>query len=477
MLSYTMTPKSLNICIDGSMFTIDQTHANYNAIREALKRHSNIWSQFDKDLVAQGIKDLCDIKKFIAMWTRGDVEVGADAVLYKGQPVSGVIATRLISMVSEGFSPEPLAAFLAKLQANPAEHARNELYLWLETSNLPICEDGDFLAFKSVRDDYLSHHDGVTNNSIGTILEMPREDVDPERDNTCSTGFHFCSMDYLSTYGGGSRIVILKINPADVVSIPSDYNNKKGRAWRYLVVDEVKSARVADYEFNGVSVAKADAVTGVGMSDKYMHSATDQFFDGYDSHRTAEIAAEIAAEGDSAACECSDASAPPLGNFVVSSAREFVEDDIVEGLWTAFTWNDTPQGANFWRSIVDGKASAADVARGKAIVRHWLEAYGDVTVDPGVSDNDDENVQIFGGDDDSDFDENATVYVYEEPTRGERYETTKFGSGVRLTKGDRTITLSELKAMLKEHGQRGTARLTGIPRTTIQEWIARYNLA
>lgn len=399
MLSYTMTPKSLNICIDGSMFTIDQTHANYNAIREELKAYSNTYPP-SRPAFAKRIKELCDIKKFIAMWTRGDVEVGADAVLYKGQPVSGVIATRLISMVSEGFSPEPLAAFLAKLQANPAEHARNELYLWLETSNLPICEDGDFLAFKSVRYDYLSHHDGVTNNSIGTILEMPREDVDPERDNTCSTGFHFCSMDYLYTYGGGSRIVILKINPADVVSIPSDYNNKKGRAWRYLVVDEVKSARVADYEFNGVSVAKADAVTGVGASDKYMASY-------------------------------------PVDVSDDDGFREWDADD--------------------------------DEAM-------------DLTFDGGVSDNDDENVQIF--DEGYTFPDHAAIptkpLVFDDSElvgRSDRYEAKKVGRGVRLTKGERTITLTELKAMLKEHGQRGTARLTGIPRTTIQEWITRYNLA
>jgi hypothetical protein len=32
--------------------------------------------------------------------------------------------------------------------------------------------------------------------------------------------------------------MILKINPADVVSIPSDYNNTKGRTCRYEVVGE-----------------------------------------------------------------------------------------------------------------------------------------------------------------------------------------------------------------------------------------------
>jgi hypothetical protein len=35
-----------------------------------------------------------------------------------------------------------------------------------------------------------------------------------------------------------NRVVIVKINPADVVSIPSDYKNTKGRCCRYEVIAE-----------------------------------------------------------------------------------------------------------------------------------------------------------------------------------------------------------------------------------------------
>jgi hypothetical protein len=45
-------------------------------------------------------------------------------------------------------------------------------------------------------------------------------------------------MSYLGHFGG-ERTVIVKINPADVVSIPSDYNDAKGRACRYEVIGEL----------------------------------------------------------------------------------------------------------------------------------------------------------------------------------------------------------------------------------------------
>jgi hypothetical protein len=51
---------------------------------------------------------------------------------------------------------------------------------------------------------------------------------------------HFCSLDYLSHFGGhDSRTVVLKINPRDVVSIPADYNATKGRTCRYEVIGEL----------------------------------------------------------------------------------------------------------------------------------------------------------------------------------------------------------------------------------------------
>jgi hypothetical protein len=111
----------------------------------------------------------------------------------------------------------------------------------LEKNSLPITPDGCFLAYKKVRNDYLDIHSGTMNNSVGQVVSMERNEVDDDKDRTCSAGLHFCSQDYLPHFGNGydNRVVILKINPRDVVSIPSDYNNAKGRACRYEVVGEI----------------------------------------------------------------------------------------------------------------------------------------------------------------------------------------------------------------------------------------------
>ena len=132
---------------------------------------------------------------------------------------------------------------------NPSKRAVDELYGFLEKNSLPITPDGCFLAYKRVRGDYKDCYTGTMDNSVGCVVEMERNMVDDNRDNTCSAGLHFCSHDYLRSFSG-ERTVIVKINPADVVSIPSDYDNAKGRTCRYEVIGEVAQSPDDKVEFS-----------------------------------------------------------------------------------------------------------------------------------------------------------------------------------------------------------------------------------
>jgi hypothetical protein len=57
--------------------------------------------------------------------------------------------------------------------------------------------------------------------------------------------------------------MLVKVNPADVVSIPSDYNNAKGRAWKYEVVGEMNATEwrkmLANADFTAASVVSPTA--------------------------------------------------------------------------------------------------------------------------------------------------------------------------------------------------------------------------
>jgi hypothetical protein len=233
---------TLSFFIDGKPFQVDSTMLTFEDVKAELK-------SADPDVdrlialttpalaIAQAVEAVVEAEYL----PRGTVGVTTNSVTYNGEEVAGVLVDRILSMLSEGFDIMPMVRFMENLYQNPADFARDELYLWLETSNLPITEDGYFLAYKNVRSDFKSIHGGQVDNSVGTIVSMPRNAVDDDRNRTCSAGLHFCSPSYLPhfSHSYGGHTVLLKINPADVVSIPSDYDNAKGRAWKYEVLSVV----------------------------------------------------------------------------------------------------------------------------------------------------------------------------------------------------------------------------------------------
>jgi hypothetical protein len=215
------------VVIDNKPHTINKTHITYQKVVDAIKAG-------DWELVKESIEP----KKIVLNYGKGNVSIQGETLFWKGKELHTTLAVKMIDMLKEGFPIEPMVHFMDNLYQNPSKRAVDELYGFLEKGNLPITPDGHFLAYKKVRDNYLDVHSGTMDNSVGQIVEMERFNVDDNKDNTCSTGLHFCSKDYLNNFGG-ERTVIVKINPRDVVSIPSDYNATKGRACRYEVIGEL----------------------------------------------------------------------------------------------------------------------------------------------------------------------------------------------------------------------------------------------
>jgi hypothetical protein len=231
MISYIISGTSVSFVIDNKPFTINQTHHNYLKIIDALKEDN---ATLLKSLLTEQV-----LQKYTEDQLIIDVNVGT--VTYKDYQLPNVLINKLLDMYKGGFNVKPLLKFIDNLFLNPSLRAVNELYSFLEYGKLPITEDGCFLAYKKVNPDYTSIHDGKTMNTVGSVLEMPRNQVDDDSNRTCSTGFHLCSFDYLSNFGNDkSKVLIIKCNPKDVVSVPRDHNDTKARACRYEIYGEMR---------------------------------------------------------------------------------------------------------------------------------------------------------------------------------------------------------------------------------------------
>jgi hypothetical protein len=226
---YLIQGKNIVVIIDNQPYTVTSSHIGYEKLKQAIR--DNDWDT---------VKQVVDPAKEILNYGKGLVAIQGSKVFYKDRELRGALTARMIEMYQDGFPVEPLILFMENLMQNPSKRAVEELYGFMEKGNLPLTPDGYFLAYKKVRADFLDIHSGTMSNAPGNVVEMERNDVDDNMNNTCSTGLHFCSKEYLNHFGGSdSRTVILKINPRDVVSIPADYNSTKGRACRYEVLGEL----------------------------------------------------------------------------------------------------------------------------------------------------------------------------------------------------------------------------------------------
>lgn len=243
--SIIVTDRSITVVFFGdSPKVVTSDHPNFNKCKQNIKDRD--WDSLKKNI---------DIESAVRNYVSGDVKVENGQVFYKNEVVHNLVVDRIMQFMRDNMPFEPLVNFLKNLMQNPSFRARQELYKFLENENLPITEDGHFLAYKAVRNDWLDIYSGKIYNGIGSIVKMARHNVDDDCNHGCSSGLHAGSLEYVRGYGNEtSKYLIVKINPADVVSVPSE-DCRKLRTCQYVVLSEFKDKLTKTcYTANGCEI-------------------------------------------------------------------------------------------------------------------------------------------------------------------------------------------------------------------------------
>lgn len=184
------------------------------------------------------------IKDQIEAKTNGVFSVENGVIVLKGStiPVPATIIKKLKELEGSKKSILPLIRFWKKLALNPSKSAREDLFDFMDKNNIPLTETGDIVTEKGVnqvKNSYFGHlvdvHSGTVDNSIGMQVVMPREKVNADSNQTCSSGLHVAAPDYVRKNWSSDVIVECIVNPIDVVSVPKDYNATKMRVCAYYV--------------------------------------------------------------------------------------------------------------------------------------------------------------------------------------------------------------------------------------------------
>lgn len=259
-------------------YTVDANHPKYAELKQAFSRDdAEEFVRYYTTPLEQVEKE--NVQRYVS---NTGIEIQEDKILYNGVELHNVYCRRILEMKRAGMPIEPMVAFLENLLKNPSNRSREELPDFLANRNLPITEDGHFLAYKCVRPNYYSKssgklvlefgttdENGYILNAVGEVIRCNRADVDDERSNECSHGLHVGGLSYSgpggSFYSHGDKVIIVKVNPADVVSVPKDYSAQKVRVCAYEVVGEYTEALVETV--HGVEPATKSEWESIDLDD------------------------------------------------------------------------------------------------------------------------------------------------------------------------------------------------------------------
>lgn len=259
-VEYVLTGDSVILTMGNETEIVDSTHPNYKAIREAI---------FKEDFKVAF--DLMNIRKAIESFTQGNITIKGDKLFYGEMHVKTELADKIIQMMQtgdEGF--KRLVKFFENLMKNPSRSSVEQLWGFVCHNDVEIDEDGFLIGWKKVRsngNDLVDSRTGKVPNNVGCVVEMPRWMVDDRREVTCSQGLHVGAWDYVRSFSG-NVITKVRMNPADVVSVPDDYDDMKVRTSKYEVIGLVDSYRkeipnTYEYKRQHVMVGSAGEILGI----------------------------------------------------------------------------------------------------------------------------------------------------------------------------------------------------------------------
>ena len=234
---------TVSALLNGQLYVADASHLNFDTIVHAL-----IVGTMSDDEIA-GMFDVSTslINKFNSLSEH--VSFSNGNVYFDNDIVDNALSDQIIRFMEQNEDFGPLVKFMENVFQNPNAHSREQLYTWLRSRNFAITTEGNFIAYKSVwgvEDGGFKscssgralvdgvEHIGQIPQDIGQVVTMPRSEVQFDPSVGCHTGLHAGTLEYAESFSGDT-VILVEINPRDVVSVPTDCEAQKLRVSRYTV--------------------------------------------------------------------------------------------------------------------------------------------------------------------------------------------------------------------------------------------------
>lgn len=233
LLSKLVSPDGITVLFNGSSgirsYTLHSSYKDYNVALADLQDENYL-----------GFIEHIDRAEALVAYGKGKLQVVAGQVTWTGNSLvlTEGMTKYVLRLASLSLPLTAFENFLSNLELNPSYNSRQQLFSFIEHNDITLTEDGGMIFYKKVQDDLYDLHTGRTFRfAPGTIHEMPRNLVDDNSSVGCSAGIHAASLAYAKSFHADKKtIVLLKVYPKDVVSVPHDSEFQKVRACRVHVV-------------------------------------------------------------------------------------------------------------------------------------------------------------------------------------------------------------------------------------------------
>lgn len=340
----------------GQFFYISANDIVYGAVREYLidQRGTDI-SRVNEIVtgVRDGVDNLIATAENIVDGRCGDDgDDGEDSYRLKhGDPVADVVFDTAVKLNLTGGDSAAVVKFLQRLERNPSEASRSQLFAWLQAGGFAITSEGLVVGYKAVDANGYSFSTGrepvtVTTADgkssvitgkipypIGSTASMPRNLVDDNRDASCSVGLHVGTESYATGFGSsdGSVLVVL-YDPAHVVSVPRCSSGQKVRVHQLYVAaymgDHISDVVVTAFDADAARVFDSRPENQVAEEDFDDDGYLDDDLDEDDDDLNDDDLDDFDEDADDE--DADDEDAGTVADPVVSEVRDRVVEIITE---------------------------------------------------------------------------------------------------------------------------------------------------
>lgn len=244
MIAYTINNEVIVVIIDGVSRVVPRGTAQASRLLDALKQ-----TPIDEKKVAV----LADLKSALAAYAGGDCEILTSGdVIRRGEKIDPVFAAMVIRNFEAGTPYDHILKCFDLLDANPSQKVKQMLPGFLKHGGMPITAEGHILAYKAARKDMYSIYSGDNTklvmghadeeghiyHGIGEKIRVKRNYVEDNPDNACGPGLHSGSEEYALGWARSNNgiMLIVDVDPSDIVSVPKDSDGQKMRSCAYSIV-------------------------------------------------------------------------------------------------------------------------------------------------------------------------------------------------------------------------------------------------